>query len=778
MAVIRSRKHSPASPFRLAAPAASALASFAIPMAVHAQTAPGPATAVAGATAPTLPAVKAKPSAVNDYKPPEQVSSPKFTQPLLETPQTITVIKKELLQDQGASTLTDALRNTPGITFTLGENGNTTTGDAIFMRGFDTSNSIFVDGIRDLGGITRDTFNTEQVEIVKGPSGADNGRSAPTGYINLSSKLPQASAFSNGSVMVGTDSRVRATADLNRPLQIGLPGAALRLNVMRDEGDKPGRDVAKNKSWGVAPSLTVGLNSPTRSTLSFLHVEQHNVPDGGLPTIGWPGYNHSPATTLTPSQQAAVKSAVDNAARVNTRNFYGATTDYNQIQADMLTVRIEHDLSSDTSVRNLSRFGRTQQKAVITGVNALDNLSTSAGALNDPALWTVTRSRQGKDQTNEIFVNQTNLNTAFKLGGLKNTLSTGVEVLHERQQAGGFTAGTTAAANLYNPRTTDSFGALTPSGASTKGSTTTFALYAFDNIELNPQWELNAGVRWERFRTDFTSVATPAVVAGNTVATQAVTDLRAADHLLNGKLGVVYKPASNGTVYAAYATSQQPPGGANFTLSAAATNINNPNLDPQRASTLEVGTKWDLLDNRLVLTTAVYQTTNKNDLAKVDAVTGEVTQYGKRKVKGVEFGASGQISAAWQVSAGLALMDSQVSQGTATQTGASVNFSPKESFTAWSTYKLPMGLTLGGGARYMASQTTSVNNGPVTNLPAVPSYWVADAMASYDINKNVSLQLNLINITDKVYMASVNNGRSRYTLGQPRTAQLSANIAF
>src|SRR5262249_47520828 len=114
----------------------------------------------------------------------DTASSPKFTAPLLDTPQTITVIKKELLDDQGVGSLAEALRNTPGITFTLGENGNTTAGDSITMRGFDTAGSIFVDGVRDLGAVSRDTFNTEQIEIVKGPSGSDNGRGAPTGYIN------------------------------------------------------------------------------------------------------------------------------------------------------------------------------------------------------------------------------------------------------------------------------------------------------------------------------------------------------------------------------------------------------------------------------------------------------------------------------------------------------------------------------------------------------------------------------------------------------------------
>src|SRR5687768_2308427 len=115
----------------------------------------------------------------------DKPSSPKFTQPLVDTPQTIAVISDEVLLQQGATTLSQALRNTPGVTFLMGENGNTATGDSIFMRGFDTQGSIFIDGIRDLGTVSRDTFNTQQVEIAKGPAGPDYGRSAASGYVNL-----------------------------------------------------------------------------------------------------------------------------------------------------------------------------------------------------------------------------------------------------------------------------------------------------------------------------------------------------------------------------------------------------------------------------------------------------------------------------------------------------------------------------------------------------------------------------------------------------------------
>lgn len=686
----------------------------------------------------------------------EAASSPKFTQPLLDTPQTITVLKSELLEDQGVATLSEALRNVPGITFTMGENGNTTTGDSVFMRGFDTSGSIFVDGIRDLGTVSRDTFNIEQVEIVKGPSGADNGRSAPTGYLNLSSKAPTAEDAIRVGLTGGIENRVRATVDTNLALE-GAWGAALRFNAMYDASDKPGRDYAENRRWGFAPSVAFGLGSDTRFYANYLFVAQENLPDGGIPSLGFPGYSNTLFGTVV-------------APRVDTSNFYGSPSDFDDVEVNMITTRIEHDLGANATLRNVTRYGRTNQQYVLTGINAI-----AVPNLANPASWTVTRSRQGKDQINEVLTNQSGLVSSFATGAVTHDLSGGFEIIQERQRALGFTtSGTTSNANLYNPSTADSFARVVPSGAVTDGKTLTAALYAVDTLHFGPKWLLTVGARFERYKTEYSSK--PAT----TVAVQTTALLEDADDLFSGKLGLVYKPLENASLYATVASSQQPPGGTNFTLSSTATNVNSPNLDPQEGLNFEVGTKWDLLDNRLVLTGAAYRTINKNDQAVVDTVTGEVDQYGERRVQGLELGAAGMITPAWQVSAGVSFMDTEVVQGaitSTTQNGAQINFSPKFAFTSWTTYKFPFGLTLGGGARHVASQTTQINNGTaaITNLPRIPSYWVMDLMASYEVTPKLGLQLNALNLADELYIVSVNNGRSRYVLGPPRTVQLTLN---
>eukprot|EP01036_Dinobryon_divergens_P055136 gene55136-73664_t len=274
----------------------------------------------------------------------------------------------------------------------MGENGNTTSGDSIFMRGFDTQGSIFVDGMRDLGQISRDVFNIEQVEVIKGPSGADTGRAAASGYINMITKVPSQEAFGNASLSVGDANRVRATLDLNRPLDIGLPGSALRLNLMVQDYGVPGRDEVKNKRYGFAPSLALGLNTPTRAYFTLLHSRQDNRPDGGVPTVGQKGYYN-----------ATLAAAGITAPKPDSSLYYGSLSDYEDVTVDMFTARFEHDLAPGVTLRNSSRYGRSTQEALRTGVNALV-LPTD---LTNVAAYQVARTRQGKYQENEILTNQT-----------------------------------------------------------------------------------------------------------------------------------------------------------------------------------------------------------------------------------------------------------------------------------------------------------------------------------------------------------------------------------
>jgi catecholate siderophore receptor len=771
MAHIKSRKHAPSQSARLSPCATAALTLLALPAAVLAQ------TSGTAAQQTTLPEVKAKAQEEVPFKA-DAVSNPKFTQPLIDTPQTISVIKKELLKQQNATSLTEALRNTPGVTIQLGENGNTQTGDSIFMRGFDTSNSIFVDGVRDLGGISRDTFNLEQIEVVKGPSGSETGRVSPSGFVNLVSKAPQTERFVTGGVTLGTADRKRATLDWNQPLDLAIQGSALRLNLMTQDYGVPGRDVVTNKRWGIAPSIAFGIGSPTTTTLSYLHVEQNNIPDGGVSTFGMPGYGYAPANpSATPPTRAQLPGAP-----VDSSNYYGLYSDYDDVTLDMFTARIEHTLAPGYTLRNTSRLGRTVQDFVLTGVNAVGNQYANAypdTTPNSPDLWTVSRSRQGRHQTNEILTNQTNLTAEVGSGFVKHSISTGIEFIYEHQHID--TLGTVSGtANLYNPNPSDAMAVPQYNGVYTDGTTLTAAVYLFDTIKLGESWLLNGGLRLDKYntRTDSASIPTTGPQSGTLVQAAQVSKT---DTLPSYKFGAVFKPATNGSIYAAYSQSQQPPGGNNFQLVAGNPNTNNAgrtDLDPQIGTNLELGTKWDFLDGRLATTAAIYRSENKNELLSDGAAVPTYTQIGKRRVDGVELGAVGQITPAFNLSAGLALMDSKILAGP--QSGNAIVFTPEVTFTSWATYKLPIGLTFGGGVRYVDTQARTSNTitGTSTNLNTIDDYWVADAMVSYEVNKNLTLQLNLNNLFDEDYVSSINSGGSRYRPGEARNALLTANVTF
>ncbi|KRE88400.1 catecholate siderophore receptor Fiu [Frateuria sp. Soil773] len=772
MAFIKSRKHAVNRRQSLgAATAATLLTSFAL---AHPALAADTGTTAQVSDTKNLPGVKVEANRGADYHV-DKVSSPKFTQPLLDTPQTISVISKDLIQDQGATTLTEALRNSPGVgTFYVGENGSTSTGDAVYMRGFDASSSIFVDGVRDMGSISRDVFNIEQVEVEKGPAGTDNGRTSAGGAINLVSKQPQLMNAVSGSVSYGNANRKRATADWNQAIG---EHSAFRLNVLGQKAGVAGRNDVENNRWGVAPSLAFGLGTPTRLYIDLLHVKQNNVPDGGVATIGLPSYR-SPDPT---------RPWLNGAPRADQDKFYGTDADHDHVKADMATVRVEHDFANGAVLRNTTRWGKTHQDYLLTSfMYSAANLVTPDPA--DPSTWTVARSNPTfKDNTNKIVTNQTNFTTSFHTGSVEHSLSTGIELTQEKLSTVGVAAlngSKWTPASVYHPNPDSATGLVWGrNGTGSEGKTTTEAAYAFDTLKFGEQWLVTGGVRLDHYKTEFDSTVAcggrgaPACGASPTGTVVPGVDATKSDNLLNWKIGVVYKPAANGSVYADYAVSAQPPGGAQLQLSSSANSADNPAFDPQKARTAELGTKWNLFGDDLLLTAAVYRTEVSNDIAQGD--DGLYYQTGKKRVSGVELSAVGKLSDRWSVSSGFTTMDTKVIRGTVvSQDGSSdLAYTPKYAFTAWTTYQLPFGLTIGGGARY-AGEMKRGKDGAVGTPDYTKSYMVFDAMATYAVNKHFDLQLNVYNLADKKYVSAINKSGYRYTPGTPRSALLTANFRF
>ncbi|WP_394521629.1 catecholate siderophore receptor Fiu [Pantoea sp. SGAir0184] len=706
---------------------------------------------------------------------PNASADPKFTRPLVDTTRTMTVIPDQVIKDQGVTNLTDALKNVPGVgAFYAGENGSSTTGDAVYMRGVDTSNSIYVDGIRDIASVTRDTFNTQQVEVIKGPSGTDYGRSAPSGSINMISKQPRLDTGLDASVSAGSAWMRRGTLDYNQAIN---ENAAFRLNLMGEKTHDAARDNIQNERYGVAPSLALGLDTATRLYVNYLHVHQNNTPDGGIPTVGLPGY----------SAPSAAYAALNNSGKVATSNYYGTDSDFDKSTTDSATLRFEHDLSDNTTLRNTTRWSRVKQEYLLTAVMGGASNITAPNP-NDVGSWRWSRLANTKDISNRILTNQTNITSKFTTGSVGHDVSAGVEFTRENQTTYGVNALTPPAVNIYHPISSISIGGLDRNGANANGQTDTFGIYAFDTLAITPDFELNGGIRLDNYHTEYDSatacggtgrgaLACPAGVARNTPVT--TVDTAKSGNLVNWKAGALYRLTEQGNLYVNYAISQQPPGGSSFALAAGGSgnSANRTDFKPQKAKSSEVGTKWQVLDKRLLLNAALFRTDIENEVDAND--DGTYSQTGKKRVEGYELSATGNITPDWEIIAGYTMQHASVREGASVaQDGSSaLAYTPKHAFTLWTNYQATDALSVGAGARYVGSLRRG-SDGAVGTPDHTEGYWVADAKLGYKVNNNLDLQLNVYNLFDTNYVASINKSGYRYHPGEPRTFLLTANVHF
>jgi len=716
--------------------------------ALHAQSTNKPPASVTSTNAPSkLPDVVVKGRQEPATYKPEALSSPKYTEPLRDVPQTVTVIPKAVFEEQGATSLRDVLRNVAGISMQAGE-GGVPSGDNLSIRGFNARTDMFIDGVRDFGGYSRDPFNLEQVEVAKGPSSSYSGRGSTGGSINLSTKAPSLTPAYSTSFGYGTDDFKRFTADFNQPLEKVLKGAAMRLNVMFNDADFPGRDVVTNQRWGVAPAVAFGLGTPTRTTLSCSHLAQDNIPDYGIPWV-----------TANQTDPALIP-YINSAPPVEFKNFYGLRSrDYEKTITDVVTAKVEHDFNENLSLRNLSRYGTTRRDSVITAPRFLDLNGAAAGT---PQGTVINRQIQSRDQTDEILASQTDFTLRFATMKMEHTLVPGFEFSRETSKNLA-RAGATSTTDLFNPGIGDpSPGAVTRNGGHADGVSDALSLYAFDTMKLGGKWQLNGGVRWDYFHLDYDARTAAGVV----------TDAARTDSMVSWRGGIVYKPRPNGSLYFGYGTSFNP-SAEGLTLGTGATAANNFNTPPEETQSFELGTKWDLFKNRLSLGLAVFRTdkTNARTQDPADA-TDVLVLEGAQRVDGVEFSAAGSITDQWKVFGGYAFMMSEVvSSKNPVEIGRPLSNTPEQSFTFWNTFDVTSKFQVGGGAQFTDRRVNST-----TTQRWAPGYLLYDAMLAYNVNEHFSLRLNLYNLTDENYIDRVGGGH--FVPGAGRSAVVTASLKF
>lgn len=690
------------------------------------------------------------------------LASPKYTQPLVDLPQTITVIPRSVIDQQGATTLRDVLRNTPGITFQAGE-GGTSSGDQMTVRGFDARNDIAVDGIRDVGTFTRDAFNLEQVEVAKGPSSTQSGRGSTGANVNLVSKTPKLETFRAGTLGVGTDDYRRATVDINEDLssRSTIPGTAVRLNAMAQESGVAGRDITESKQWAVAPSLAFGLGTPTRATLAYLHAEQDNIPDYGIP---WVPVIANDVGSVTPS----IGTPGDQ-PNVDQSNWYGLVgRDYETIINDSITGTVERDIGANTTLRNTTRYARTERDSVITAPRFVVTNPDGLPNTGDGVVLPLVRRNDEKfrDQVDDITANATNLRTTFDTGPVAHTFSTGLDL--SRETSLGYTRVQTPdlpqSTDAFNPNPYEPYTAvISRNGAFTDVEAETVGVYVFDTAEVADWLELTVGVRFDHFEADVRDDRRAATTGANAGT---FTRIRTNDDMVSWKGGVVFKPRSNGSIFIGRGTSFNP------SAEGLAVTPANAKVDPEKSESTEIGTKWDLFNRRLNVSAAVFRT-EKTNARTTDPTTNDVELDGEQRVDGFEVGLGGNITEEWNVFAGYTYMDGEVlSSRNPLEVGSDVPRTPQHSFNVWTAYELPFGLTLGGGVQYM----DEVDRSTTTSNQYAPGFTLWNAMASYEVNKHFTLRLNANNLFDEEYVDRVGGGH--YVPGAGRTFILTGVFAF
>lgn len=755
----------------------------------HAQTAPRPADP------PTdLGGVTVTDTAINEgsYRT-DKPDSPKYTAPLVDTPRSITVIPAQLLKDTASTTLTEALRTVPGITFGAGEGGNPL-GDRPFIRGFDSANSLYLDGVRDIGASSRETFDVAQIEIVKGSDSVINGSGNAGGSINIVSKRPTPDRFIQVDGTYGSADYKRATIDINQPLNDFV---GVRLNAMFHDQNIAGRDALFQKRWGVAPSVTLGLGGPTSLTLDYYHLHTNELPDSGIPYTYVLANQPSPFMETAPATHFTT--ATGQTIDVPRGAFYGlADRDFRRTDVDEATMRFEHAFGDGFVIRNSSRYSHTHQEYLWTQPD-----DSQGNVYNLGQVWRRANTRYGYY---EGLTNQTDLTGKFDTGGIKHSISASLEYVWEQSAYGTFVSnaatgaaiatGSTitprcnpatiaryyctsvAAPNPYDPWASFTTDTSTVPAAIVKSLPITqtlahasdYSASLFDTVTVTDWLLFNLGGRYDRVSTS----ASAGLAATSTAARTWITKT---NDLWTYQAGVIVKPRPNGSIYFSTSKSAIPPGSF-LSQGSEDNNLTTANIDPntfkvQKTTSYEIGTKWDLFDNILSLTADVFQTKTVN--ARTTNPDGSLSYLGTRRIRGAEISYNGNITAEWNVFGGYVYMPSKVLDAGVTATivngvtltapaaatGHPFPNTPKHSFTTFTNYKVTPKITVGGGAIYMAkvyggfSDSRTIQNGAIvitkTRAVYVPDYWRFDANASYQLTDRIALKINALNVTDKRY---------------------------
>jgi len=620
--------------------------------------------------------------------------------------QSTDTVDKKALAEQNLSLVQDALRNVPGVTLNAGEGGSH--GDSVNLRGLSIPDSFFLDGVRDIGQYQRDTFNTDSIAVLLGPASALFGRGSTSGVINSVSKQPMLTPLAAFTVSGGQIDYWRGTGDFNLPLSAT---AAARITVMDQSNSVVERDQVHYQRYGVAPTLSLGIDTPTRLTFSYFKEEENNLPDYGIPFIdGAP-------------------------AHVERSNYYGlANYDRTRTNTDIGTIRLEHDFADGITLSDSVRYANYGFEYLVTGPFLGNDFVAPPPPGTPYADINISRDQPSSGGTTSLLINRTDVSGKFDWGGLTNTLTGGLELSKEQSNVNRFQNGLDdiPATPLLNPA--PFFvppSPLTPY-SNPKGRGNDVSLYALDSIALGPKWDVDAGLRWDRFKSSFSEVFSG-------------TGFDRTDTFVSPRAAVIYKPDAQQSYYLSYGTSQNP------VIEYLIVAPSNESLSPEKNNTLELGGRVKILNGEAQLTGAFFDTRVYNArISDPDDPTVQQMPFDQH-VQGVEVGINGYITDIWEITANYTHLRDKITATTdPLSQGKYAPNTPHDAANFWSTLEPTAAWSIGGGFTAVSHRFADTEN-----TAGVPAYVVFNAMTSYSVNQHFKLQLNLNNVTNKLYFTNI-----------------------
>ncbi len=652
---------------------------------------------------------------VTGHQEAEGVSATKTGTPLIDTPQSVTTLNRQQLDQQAVAQLNDALRYVPGITLGQGEGHR----DQIVIRGQSSTADFFLDGLRDDAQYYRPLYNTERVEVLKGANALLFGRGGGGGVINRVSKAPEFDA-ARGSMALSGDSfgAWSLAGDVNLPLGTS---AALRLNATYEELANH-RDAFGGHFIGIAPTAGLLLGEATTLTLAYEYAEDERTTDRGVPSFGG-----VPITGFTDT-------------------FFGdPAINRSTITAHFARMRLDHEFSDSLSFNVTGQFATYDKYYgnVLPGaVNAARTMVSLTGY----------RSSNGR----ENWIGQANLVWKGATGPLAHTLLAGVEAGDQNSTSSRDDSRFGAAASVSVPLAlrivvpTSTFVALSAGTSDVR----TRSVYVQDQIGIGEHVQLIAGARYDDFQIEAVNSLNGAVTVRS-------------DGKWSPRLGLIVKPQANLSIYASYARSFLPQTGDQFNTLAA----NLQTLAPEEFRNLEAGIKWDPAPD-LSLTAAAFQIDRTNTRA-TDPLTGNPVPTGSSRVKGIELALTGQLAANWQASLGYAHQTGEVrTTTTAAPAGRKLDKLPRDQFSVWTRYNLSDRFGFGLGLAHQSGQFATISN-----AVRLPGFTRIDAAVFFDVTERFAVQFNVENLTDATYFPSAHTDNNIAT-GEPLNARITARLRF